>query len=99
MVDHIPICFSIADVLENFRDDDGNFICFPGESHRGVSDMFNLYRYTQIAFPGEKILKEAEAFLEEYLKNCVKNKKVNNDKWSLKKSLEKEVILLCNCQG
>jgi ent-copalyl diphosphate synthase len=90
---------SIADVLENFRDDDdGNLICYPGESHRGVSDMFNVYRYTQIAFPGEKILKEAKTFLEEYLKNCVKEKKIN-DKWSLKKSLEKEVILLCKCLG
>lgn len=52
--------------------------------------MFNLYRYSQVAFPGEKILKEAKAFAEEYLKNCVENNEVN-DKWSLKKALDKEV--------
>nr|CAD1838310.1 unnamed protein product [Ananas comosus var. bracteatus] len=79
-----------SDVLEYFKDDDGTLICFPGQTHRGVSDMFNLYRYSQVAFPGEKILKEAKAFAEEYLKNCVENNEVN-DKWSLKKALDKEV--------
>ncbi|WOL20371.1 Bifunctional levopimaradiene synthase, chloroplastic [Canna indica] len=79
-----------SDVLEYFRDNDGNFICFPGQTHRGVSDMFNLYRFTQLAFPGEKILKEAKAFGQEYLRNCVENNDVD-DKWSVKKALDKEV--------
>ncbi|KAG6488057.1 bifunctional isopimaradiene synthase, chloroplastic-like [Zingiber officinale] len=79
-----------SDMIEFFRDDDGNFICFPGQTHRGVSDMFNLYRFSQVAFPGEKVLKEANAFVESYLKDCVKNNKVD-DKWSCKKALGKEV--------
>ncbi|KAJ3692495.1 hypothetical protein LUZ60_012845 [Juncus effusus] len=79
-----------SDVLEYFKDDDGNLICFPGQTHRGVSDMYNLYRYTQVGFPGEKILKDAKIFVLDYLHNCVKNNDLN-DKWSLKKSLDKEV--------
>ncbi|KAG6505051.1 hypothetical protein ZIOFF_037399 [Zingiber officinale] len=79
-----------SDLIEFFRDDDGNFICFPGQTHRGVSDMYNLYRFSQVAFPGEKILKEAESFVETYLKDCVKNNNVD-DKWSCKKALGKEV--------
>lgn len=77
-------------MLEFFRDSDGNFICFAGQTHRGVSDMFNLYRFTQIAFPGEKILKEAKSFVEEYLKDCVEKNEFK-DKWSIKKALDKEV--------
>ncbi|WOK97777.1 Bifunctional levopimaradiene synthase, chloroplastic [Canna indica] len=79
-----------SDLLEYFRDNDGNFICFPGQTHHGVSDMFNLYRFSQLAFPGERILKEAEAFVQEYLRNCVENNETD-DKWSLKKALGKEV--------
>ncbi|XP_072963760.1 bifunctional levopimaradiene synthase, chloroplastic-like [Typha angustifolia] len=79
------------DLLEYFKDDDDNFVCFHGQTHRGVSDMFNLYRYSQLAFPGEKILKEAKAFVQDYLRTCVANNQVSVDKWSLKKSLDKEV--------
>ncbi|KAH7652057.1 Neoabietadiene synthase protein [Dioscorea alata] len=78
------------DVLELFKDDNGNFICFPGETHQGVSDMFNLCRLSQISFPGRGILREARAFAEDYLKSCVQYNLLE-DKWSLKKSLKEEI--------
>lgn len=52
--------------------------------------MFNLYRFSQLSFPGEKILREAKAFAEEYLITCVNHNQME-DKWSLKKSLKEEV--------
>ena len=84
-----------TDVLEYFKDDNGNFVCYLGEADQGVTDMFNLYRFSQLSFPGERILREAKAFAGEYLKTCVQNNQVR-DKWSLKKSLKEEVnLFLC----
>ncbi|KAM0950161.1 putative carbon-oxygen lyase [Dioscorea sansibarensis] len=80
------------DVLEYFKDDNGNFICLPGETHQGVSDMFNLYRFSQLSFPGERILRKAKAYAEEYLITCVHHNQME-DKWSVKKSLKEEVNL------
>lgn len=54
--------------------------------------MFNLCRLSQISFPGERILREAKAFAEDYLKSCAQHNLVE-DKWSLKKSLKEEVNL------
>ncbi|ONK68136.1 uncharacterized protein A4U43_C05F7820 [Asparagus officinalis] len=79
-----------SEVLENFKDENGAFICFPGETHRGISDMFNLYRFSQISFPGEEILEVARPIIEQYLQKCVDNNQMD-DKWSLKKALDKEV--------
>ncbi|XP_020523152.1 bifunctional abietadiene synthase, chloroplastic [Amborella trichopoda] len=84
------------DVLEHFKDDDGRFICFRGETHTGISDMFNLYRFSQMSFPREQILKEAKAFSKNHLKGCLENNKVE-DKWSLKKALLKEVECALTC--
>ncbi|KAJ4768861.1 Isopimaradiene synthase [Rhynchospora pubera] len=78
------------DVLEIFKDRDGNPSTWPGGSSRAISDTLNLYRYCQVAFPGEKILKEFKGFAREHLQNCLRHNEVL-DSWSMKKSLEKEV--------
>ncbi|KAG9443575.1 hypothetical protein H6P81_014915 [Aristolochia fimbriata] len=78
------------DVLNNFKDKDGNFFCFAGQTHLGVSDMFNMYRLSQVRFPGETILIEAQTFAEGYLRSCMKLKHFD-DKWSVKKAFHKEV--------
>ncbi|KAJ4768065.1 Isopimaradiene synthase [Rhynchospora pubera] len=79
-----------ADVLEIFKDEAGNPVTWPGGSSRAISDTFNLYRCCQVAFPGEKILKEFKAFAGEYLQNRLRNKELL-DSWSIKKSLHKEI--------
>ncbi|XP_020252773.1 bifunctional abietadiene synthase, chloroplastic-like isoform X2 [Asparagus officinalis] len=77
------------DILQHFKQDNGHFICHPGETHTGVSDMFNLYRFSQISYPGETILEDAKPLLQRYLQYCIKNHV--DDKWALKKDLLKEV--------
>ncbi|KAG9443573.1 hypothetical protein H6P81_014913 [Aristolochia fimbriata] len=78
------------DVLNNFKDKDGNFFCYSGQTHSGVSDMFNMYRFSQVRFPGETILIEAQTFAEGHLRSCMKLKHFD-DKWAVKKAFHKEV--------
>ncbi|XP_020592030.1 bifunctional cis-abienol synthase, chloroplastic-like, partial [Phalaenopsis equestris] len=79
-----------SDMLEYFKDDEGNFLCFMGETHKGISDFFSLYRFSQIAFPGENILKHAKKLAEQHLKSKMKGHQAF-DKWAIKKALHKEV--------
>ncbi|PKU86965.1 Levopimaradiene synthase, chloroplastic [Dendrobium catenatum] len=79
-----------SDVLEYFKYDDDNFMCYAGETHKGVSDTFSLYRFSQIAFPGEKILKQANSFAKQHLINTIRDNQVH-DKWAIKKALNKEI--------
>ncbi|KAH0468187.1 hypothetical protein IEQ34_003220 [Dendrobium chrysotoxum] len=78
------------DVLEYFKDVDGTFLCYMGETHKGVSDFFSLYRFSQIAFLGEKILKQTKNFTEQHLIKSIKDNHVY-DKWAIKKALNKEI--------
>ncbi|KAL3677462.1 hypothetical protein R1sor_027410 [Riccia sorocarpa] len=84
-----------ADVFRQFRGENGEFFCFPGQSGQAVTGMFNLYRASQTGFPGETILEEAfhftRAFLEEKLARgeC-------HDKWIITKDLEGEVAYALN---
>ncbi|KAK8953146.1 hypothetical protein KSP40_PGU020805 [Platanthera guangdongensis] len=78
------------DALEYFKDGDDRFLCYIGETHQGVSDFFSLYRFSQIAFPGEKILKQAKSFAKQHLVNDIEDNNVH-DKWAIKKALHKEI--------
>ncbi|KAK8953707.1 hypothetical protein KSP40_PGU016022 [Platanthera guangdongensis] len=78
-----------GDVLEYYKDGDDRFLCYTGETHQGFSDFFSLYRFSQIAFPGEKILKQAKSFAKQRLVNGIEDNHVY-DKWALKKALDKE---------
>lgn len=86
------ICyFRNADVFDNFKDGD-EFFCFALESSKSVSAMFNLYRASQLIFPGEIILEQAKNYSYDFL--C--QKQANNqlaDKWLIAKDLPGEVYI------
>ncbi|KAL8143258.1 hypothetical protein V2J09_016290 [Rumex salicifolius] len=78
-----------ADVFEKFRKE-GEFMCFAGQSSQAVTGMFNLYRASQLQYPGETVLQEARSFSSNYLTQ----KKASNqllDKWIIQKDLPGEV--------
>ncbi|GLJ48425.1 hypothetical protein SUGI_1022120 [Cryptomeria japonica] len=79
-----------SDALKGFRDKNGEFFCFMGQTHRAVTDMFNVHRFSHVAFPGETIMEEARLFTHKYLTNAVQNVGTF-DKWALKKDLQGEV--------
>ncbi|CAN1729119.1 (-)-kolavenyl diphosphate synthase TPS28, chloroplastic [Linum perenne] len=77
------------DVFKSFEKN-GEFFCFVGESSRAVTGLFNLYRASQVLFPGEEILGRAR----EYAYNFLNEKKASNellDKWIITKDLPREV--------
>ncbi|XP_051142723.1 ent-copalyl diphosphate synthase 1-like isoform X2 [Andrographis paniculata] len=78
-----------ADVFKNFKQDE-EFFCFAGQSNQAVTGMYNLYRASQVMFPGEVILAEARKFSHKFLQE----KRANNellDKWIITKDLPGEV--------
>ncbi|XP_059625876.1 (-)-kolavenyl diphosphate synthase TPS28, chloroplastic isoform X2 [Cornus florida] len=78
-----------ADVFRHFEKG-GEFFCFRGQSNQAVTGMFNLYRASQVLFPGEKILEDAKKFSSQFLRE----KQANNellDKWIIAKDLPGEV--------
>ncbi|KAL0389499.1 UNVERIFIED_CONTAM: (-)-kolavenyl diphosphate synthase TPS28, chloroplastic [Sesamum calycinum] len=78
-----------ADVFEHFEKG-GEFFCFVGQSTQAVTGMYNLYRASQLIFPGEKILADAGKFAAKFLQR----KRANNellDKWIITKDLPGEV--------
>ncbi|XP_058008087.1 ent-copalyl diphosphate synthase 1-like [Hevea brasiliensis] len=78
-----------SDVFKHFKKGD-TFFCFAGQSSQAVTGMFNLYRASQVLFPGEKILEEAKEFSSSFLKE----KQAANgvvDKWIITKDLPGEV--------
>ncbi|GFZ00600.1 terpenoid cyclases/Protein prenyltransferases superfamily protein [Actinidia rufa] len=78
-----------ADVFRNFEKS-GDFFCFVGQSTQAVTGMFNLYRASQVLFPGEKILEDAKKFSSKFLRE----KRASNellDKWIITKDLPGEV--------
>ena len=79
----------LADVFKNFEKG-GEFFCFAGQSTGAVTGMFNLYRASQVLFPGEKILEDAKEYSFQFLRG----KQAANelvDKWIITKDLPGEV--------
>ncbi|KAF9601572.1 hypothetical protein IFM89_020428 [Coptis chinensis] len=77
------------DVFRHFEKG-GEFFCIPGQSTTAVTGLFNLYRATQVLFPGETILQEAKDFAYKFLRK----KQASNqllDKWIITKDLPGEV--------
>ncbi|KAI3962951.1 hypothetical protein MKW92_042998 [Papaver armeniacum] len=77
------------DVFRHFEKD-GEFFCFPGQTSEGVTVMCNLYKASQVSFPGETILQEAKQFSSKFLRE----KQASNqllDKWLITKNLSAEV--------
>ncbi|KAI7728382.1 hypothetical protein M8C21_009459, partial [Ambrosia artemisiifolia] len=78
-----------TDAFLHFKKD-GQFGCYPGQSTETVTVMFNLYRASQVLFPGEKILNDAKNFSHKFLTD----KRLNNqllDRWIITKDLAGEV--------
>ncbi|XP_009627025.1 ent-copalyl diphosphate synthase 1 [Nicotiana tomentosiformis] len=78
-----------ADVFKHFENG-GEFFCFVGQSNQAVTGMYNLYRASQLMFPGEKILDNAKKFSSNFLRE----KRDENellDKWIITKDLPGEV--------
>ena len=79
----------LADVFKHFEKG-GEFFCFAGQSTQAVTGMYNLYRASQVLFPGEKVLEDAKKFSSNFLRE----KQVANelfDKWIITKDLPGEV--------
>jgi ent-copalyl diphosphate synthase len=80
-------------VFQHFRKGD-EFFCIAGQSTQAVTGMFNLYRASQVVFPGEKILEDAKHFAFNFLRE----KQAANelfDKWIIMKDLPSEVYIIC----
>ncbi|XP_026450814.1 ent-copalyl diphosphate synthase, chloroplastic-like [Papaver somniferum] len=78
-----------CDVFRHFKKGD-DFYCFHGQSTSAVTGMFNLYRASQVMFPGENILQQAKHYSTTFLRK----KQVSNellDKWIITKDLPGEV--------
>ncbi|KAI3975858.1 hypothetical protein MKX01_030703 [Papaver californicum] len=97
-IDDTAMCFRILrlhgrdvspDVFRHFKKGD-EFFCFHGQSTSAVTGMFNLYRASQVMFPGENILKQAKHYSSTFLRK----KQASNellDKWIITKDLPGEV--------
>nr|R9QMR4.1 RecName: Full=(-)-beta-phellandrene synthase 1, chloroplastic; AltName: Full=Terpene synthase (-)betaphell1; Short=PcTPS-(-)betaphell1; Flags: Precursor [Pinus contorta]AFU73853.1 (-)-beta-phellandrene synthase [Pinus contorta] len=60
-----------SDVLENFKDHNGQFTCSGIQTEGEIRGVLNLFRASLIAFPGEKVMEEAEIFSTMYLKHAL----------------------------
>ncbi|OIV92574.1 hypothetical protein TanjilG_02337 [Lupinus angustifolius] len=78
-----------ANVFKQFERN-GEFFCFGGQSTQAVTGMYNVYRASQVMFPGEEILEHAKQFSAMFLRE----KQAANellDKWIIMKNLPQEV--------
>ncbi|XP_071712849.1 ent-copalyl diphosphate synthase 1-like [Rutidosis leptorrhynchoides] len=82
------------DVLRQFEED-GKFKCYQWQSSESVTVMFNLYRVSQMSFPGEKILDDTRKFSQKFL---LEKQSTNElwDKWCVQKDLPGEVEYALN---
>jgi hypothetical protein len=90
VINYLDVLY-VTDVFQNFRKGD-EFFCFAGQSTQAVTGMFNLYRASQVVFPGEKILEDAKQFAFNFLRE----KQAANelfDKWIIMKDLPSEVYI------
>nr|QEV81853.1 terpene synthase 14 [Prunella vulgaris] len=79
-------------VLRNFQQKDGKFSCYGGQMIESASPIYNLYRASQLRFPGEEILEEANKFAFEFLQEKLANNQIL-DKWVISKHLPNEIKL------
>lgn len=80
------------DVFKNFESK-GKFFSFVGQTSQTVTEMYNLFRASQLIFPEEKILNDAKKFTSNFLQE----KQAQNqllDKWIITKDLPGEVKIM-----
>lgn len=56
--------------------------------------MFNLFRASQVLFPGEEVLEDAKKFSFEFLREKQVNNQILADKWIITKDLAGEVCIV-----
>ncbi|XP_042004603.1 copalyl diphosphate synthase CPS1, chloroplastic-like [Salvia splendens] len=79
-------------VLRNFKQKDGKFSCYGGQMIESPSPIYNLYRASQLRFPGEEILEDAAKFAYDFLKEKLAENQIL-DKWVISKHLPDEIKL------
>ena len=57
----------ISDVLKVFQTQKGEFACSAIQIEEEIKSILNLLRASLIAFPGEKVMEEAQIFATTYL--------------------------------
>ncbi|XP_042518269.1 ent-copalyl diphosphate synthase 1-like [Macadamia integrifolia] len=77
------------DAFQNFQKG-SEFFCFAGQSNQAITGIFNLYRASQVLFPGEIILEEAKTFASKFLSEKQESNQIL-DKWIITKDLPGEV--------
>uniref|UniRef100_A0A7N0TUF4 Terpene synthase N-terminal domain-containing protein n=1 Tax=Kalanchoe fedtschenkoi TaxID=63787 RepID=A0A7N0TUF4_KALFE len=77
------------DLFRNFKKGK-EFVCFAGQSNGAVTGMYNLYRASQVQFPGERILDEAKSYAYKFLRQKQACNELD-DKWIIMKDLPGEV--------
>ncbi|GJN21391.1 hypothetical protein PR202_gb08861 [Eleusine coracana subsp. coracana] len=82
-------------VFKHFEKNDGEFVCYHGQSNRSVTATYNLYRAAQVAFPGEDELQRASSYSHTFLEERRASGKLN-DKWVIAKDLPGEVGYVLN---
>nr|ABA86247.1 (-)-linalool-like synthase [Picea sitchensis] len=60
-----------SDVFEQFKEQKGQFACSAIQTEGEIKKVLNLFRASLIAFPGEKVMEEAEIFSTIYLKEAL----------------------------
>ncbi|KAJ1279657.1 hypothetical protein BS78_04G170900 [Paspalum vaginatum] len=76
-------------VFKHFEKD-GEFVCYPMQSNQSVTATYNLYRASQVAFPGEKMLEKANIYCRAFLDKRRASGRLK-DKWVIAKDLPGEV--------
>ena len=66
----------ISEVLNNFKDDNGCFFTSSGQRHVEHTSILNLFRASDLALPGEKIMDEARLFSSQYLREYLNTKNI-----------------------
>lgn len=67
-----------SEVLKVFQGQNGQFVCSPSHTEEEIRSVLNLYRASLIAFPGEKVMGEAEIFSSTYLKEALQKPPVSS---------------------
>nr|WJZ49118.1 syn-copalyl diphosphate [Scutellaria barbata] len=75
--------------LKHFKKDN-NFTCYVGQGFESPSPIFNLYRASQVLYPGETILEEAKEFSYNFLSQRLEKNDLL-DKWLISKHLPDEI--------
>ena len=61
----------MSDVLEQFKTQQGRFSCSANPRECDIRSVLNLFRASLIAFPGEKVMEEAEILSTIYLEEIL----------------------------